>query len=443
MSLQIRSIQQPKTTLPLGDSPIRLGRSPDNDVVLADPHASRRHAEIRMESGQAVVVDLGSKLGTFVNGQRIAERQALRPGDRLAFGSEQWEVVAAEAPALAPEPVPATANPAAEAAPHAPAKPVRVPRVRVPRRLAVALLVVVGVLFALLAAAGWAASDARGDALSANATLMALAQTPGVLRPERIAYLAAAPGGSRDIFAANADGSDSTALFRGAADQYVFDAEWSPAAAQIAFTMWPGEGSADLFVMNADGSDVVQITHSPNEELNLSWSPDGRRLAFDAFVTGTDRGQVYAMDADGSGLAQLTLGDEASFMPAWSPDGGRIAYVCGEDLCLMNADGSGSRGLSVTSRARPIAHPAWSPDGSRIAFTCALDICTVNTDGSGYARLTEDTAPEWGPRWLASGHILYTHQVGGDMQIRRMDAYGGNSTLVVWTPADEMTRLGR
>ncbi len=67
---------------------IRLGRLPDNEVSF-DPHAdldaSGRHAEIRKEGGQWVVVDVGSKNGTLVAGQRVT-RHVLASGDEIEFG---------------------------------------------------------------------------------------------------------------------------------------------------------------------------------------------------------------------------------------------------------------------------------------------------------------------------------------------------------------------
>lgn len=62
-----------------------VGRSPDCDLVLADPSVSRRHARLLPRGGELLVEDLGSSGGTFVNGQRV-ERAAAGPGDVLRFG---------------------------------------------------------------------------------------------------------------------------------------------------------------------------------------------------------------------------------------------------------------------------------------------------------------------------------------------------------------------
>jgi DNA-binding response OmpR family regulator len=60
-----------------------IGRWQDNDVVVDDRWVSRNHARIRREGETYVVEDLGSKNGTFVNGQRITGPVALADGDTL------------------------------------------------------------------------------------------------------------------------------------------------------------------------------------------------------------------------------------------------------------------------------------------------------------------------------------------------------------------------
>ena len=70
----------------LNHSPFNVGRKVDKDLVIADPRVSRDHAQIVMEEGAFFLVDLGSKHGTFVNGERI-QRQKLERNDRLEFGA--------------------------------------------------------------------------------------------------------------------------------------------------------------------------------------------------------------------------------------------------------------------------------------------------------------------------------------------------------------------
>jgi DNA-binding NtrC family response regulator len=70
----------------IGDRPVRLGSDEDNDVVVADAHVSRRHAEVRRTSEGVVVRDLGSKNGTFVGGVRVKEA-LLEPGSIITLGA--------------------------------------------------------------------------------------------------------------------------------------------------------------------------------------------------------------------------------------------------------------------------------------------------------------------------------------------------------------------
>ncbi len=70
----------------LNRTPFNVGRKVDKDLVIADPRVSRDHAQIMQEGRDFYLVDLGSKHGTFVNGERI-QRQKLERGDRLEFGA--------------------------------------------------------------------------------------------------------------------------------------------------------------------------------------------------------------------------------------------------------------------------------------------------------------------------------------------------------------------
>jgi len=72
--------------IPLGEEPALIGRSPDSTVVIADPRASRRHAEIRPAGNGFLVTDLGSMNGTVVNGAPIKEH-VLRDADEIRIGS--------------------------------------------------------------------------------------------------------------------------------------------------------------------------------------------------------------------------------------------------------------------------------------------------------------------------------------------------------------------
>jgi ABC-type multidrug transport system ATPase subunit len=68
---------------------IRIGREPDNDIVLADLWVSRRHAEVRRVGPDHHLVDLASSNGVHHNGRRVP-RAVLAPGDRFTIGRHEF-----------------------------------------------------------------------------------------------------------------------------------------------------------------------------------------------------------------------------------------------------------------------------------------------------------------------------------------------------------------
>lgn len=93
-------------------SRVRFGRTPDNDVIFDpefDRDASGHHAELRHEGEGWVLLDLGSRNGTFVASQRVT-RRVLASGDEIAFG-ERGPRVRIELPADAPHAAAAAAAP--------------------------------------------------------------------------------------------------------------------------------------------------------------------------------------------------------------------------------------------------------------------------------------------------------------------------------------------
>jgi predicted component of type VI protein secretion system len=84
--LTIRSGPNPGKTFFLENQEMLLGRDLANDISISDPEISRRHARFIMQEDAVLLEDLGSTNGTFLNGQRIASPQQLRPGDVITFG---------------------------------------------------------------------------------------------------------------------------------------------------------------------------------------------------------------------------------------------------------------------------------------------------------------------------------------------------------------------
>ena len=114
LAAQLRAEQGPLAgqTFAISRSPFTLGRSPENDLVLPEPLASRQHVRLEARAGRWYVIDLDSANGTLLNRQRLSGEMALNAGDLMAIGDTVFAFDAAPArPAVVP-PV-ARARPAA------------------------------------------------------------------------------------------------------------------------------------------------------------------------------------------------------------------------------------------------------------------------------------------------------------------------------------------
>jgi pSer/pThr/pTyr-binding forkhead associated (FHA) protein len=77
--------------VPIGNRPVSIGRSPDNDIPVDNLTVSTYHARVYYEGGRLVVEDLDSLNGTFVNDLRI-ERATLHDGDSIWIGKHSIKV---------------------------------------------------------------------------------------------------------------------------------------------------------------------------------------------------------------------------------------------------------------------------------------------------------------------------------------------------------------
>lgn len=172
------------------------------------------------------------------------------------------------------------------------------------------------------------------------------------------------------------------------------DPRWSPDGRWLAFWEEP------LPAMYVCAGDCTGLGHlaagSPGEY--PTWAPDGRLV----YVVGD---QLFVVNQDGTGLGPITQpsGPSASY-PCVSPDGTQIACVVYPSrLCLVGFDGSNRRTLQPDDRV--LGAPAWSPDGTQLAYIRRLtytlcQLVVVNADGSDASVLVHDRDLE-GVCWVA------------------------------------------
>ena len=182
--------------------------------------------------------------------------------------------------------------------------------------------------------------------------------------------------GVDDIYVMNADGSNVRRLTTNAFVGSV--CSWSPNGRQIAFVSYRDyvlhgdAGDTDLFVMNADGTGVTALTDNNIDDFgdHASWSPDGKFFVFSRSAPGTNSqttSEIWVMNANGTKARQLTglAGSEGyNNNPTWSPNGKRIAFnstrdgMTNEEIYTMKPDGSDLKRL--TNSPNNDAVPSWT-----------------------------------------------------------------------------------
>ena len=235
----------------------------------------------------------------------------------------------------------------------------------------------------------------------------------------RLAFLSGTkPAGFHDLLVMTSEGENIRNVTESLRRTIGDSAVWSPGSDRIAFR-GISKFSSELFVVDVDTERLTQLTNNNDEEFRMTWSSDGKRIAFVLDHTP----EVHVMDLDGSDQRRLT-GEITSRDPLWAPDGASVAFedsngnfremAYDPDLVdgqpyrpftpldnQIYAVGAGGRDLQQIN-INYAYNPAWSPDSSRIAFD-GPSLHNENTvfvsmlDGNSPTALTNGHFPAWSP----------------------------------------------
>src|SRR5882672_12623879 len=124
----------------------------------------------------------------------------------------------------------------------------------------------------------------------------------------------------------------------------------------------------EIFTVPVEEGDVKQLTDSSARDVNVTYSPDGKWVAFVSDRTG--REELYVTAADGIGEAQkLTDINALKLGYNWSPDSKEIAFTSSDSKLRKVNIGSKLVSELDSSRYGNVSTPVWSPDGKWLAYS--------------------------------------------------------------------------
>lgn len=283
-----------------------------------------------------------------------------------------------------------------------------------------------------------------------------------------------------------------------AADSFT-SPRWSPAGDRLAYVSSAEGRGAELYVRWMDTGQTALLSNLPATPNAISWSPDGRQIAFSAFVKGEPttlakppkapegaewappvividavqyradgRGyleqgfnQIFVIPAEGGTPRQISSGDFNHNGPlTWSPDGSTIVLSANRlddweyqplqsELWSINVNTGDMQQL--TDRVGPDAAPLYSPDGSKIAYLGFDDrkmgyhnsiVYVMDTDDGSTQALTDDfDRSVAGVRWAGSSNRLYIQY--DDRGKRYLATLGLNGKIEPFADDLGSTSLGR
>ncbi|MEO7034067.1 MAG: FHA domain-containing protein [Polyangiaceae bacterium] len=87
------SLRYNEHDIDLPDGEFAIGRAATCQLSLDDPLVSRNHATLNVSADSVVIVDLGSRNGVRVNGDRVESKRTLAHGDQISIGSQDMVVI--------------------------------------------------------------------------------------------------------------------------------------------------------------------------------------------------------------------------------------------------------------------------------------------------------------------------------------------------------------
>jgi Tol biopolymer transport system component len=146
------------------------------------------------------------------------------------------------------------------------------------------------------------------------------------------------------------------------------------AAGHLVFASYR-DGDEEIYMARNDLSGLKRLTTSSGEDEQPRLSPDGSRIAFVSYRSGSPR--IWVMDSTGANQTALATGSESYVpenAPSWSPDGTQLVYTStrsgASQLFVISANGGTP--VQLSHEMNGAFNPVWSSDGSTIYYVSVV-----------------------------------------------------------------------
>jgi Tol biopolymer transport system component/DNA-binding winged helix-turn-helix (wHTH) protein len=191
---------------------------------------------------------------------------------------------------------------------------------------------------------------------------------------------------------------------------------FSPDGSQVAFG-WDGENNGagfDLYVKVIGTDKPLRLTNHPAGWLGAAWAPDGRSIAVHRIDSKGENAGIFLVPALGGPEQKLVSQNDSGFGGAavsWSPDGRYLAFTV-QGSATVNSDRLFLLSLDTLER-KPVEtgcsipyEPAFSPNGETLAYVCRTDAAYFSLNLKDFR--TGKNTQLWRGSRLVSG-VVWTH----------------------------------
>lgn len=203
------------------------------------------------------------------------------------------------------------------------------------------------------------------------------------------------------------DTPDTQPRFVKGAD-FVESFDLSPAGERAVFST-----RGEIFTVPAKNGEPRNVTMTPDaREHSVSWSPDGKSVAYLSDASGEYEIYVRAQDGKSPARRVTTDGDIWRFAPVWSPDSSKLAYGDKKQRLRIVDVASGNTIDADTSTRNDFESYNFSPDSQWLAYEKSnssgnSSIWLYSLATKAARQLTPDDTDERNPVWDPKGRYLY------------------------------------